>query len=72
MGPHLLNLLELAGAPLDDFEVRAFGGREAISEPFDFQLDLYSKFEGDVSGWIGKHSALFGLRAPATPPMLYM
>ncbi len=54
MGPHLLNLLALADAPLDSFELRAFGGTEAISTCFDFQLDLYSTFEGDLSGWIGK------------------
>lgn len=56
MGPHLLNLLELAEAPLDDYELLSFEGQEAISQPFDYQIELYAKVETDVSAWIGKHA----------------
>ena len=33
---------------------------------------LAKPFSQSVSGSAVKHSALFGFRAPATPPMLYM
>ena len=33
---------------------------------------LAKPFSHSESGSAVKHSALFGLRAPATPPMLYM
>ncbi|MBA2920544.1 type VI secretion system tip protein VgrG [Sphingomonas sp. MAH-20] len=54
MGPHLLNLLALADATLDDYELLSFKGHEGISEPFDFRLELFTKVEADRSSWIGK------------------
>ncbi len=53
-GPHLLNLRALADANVDDFELLRFDGREAISEPFDYQLELVPKIAADVAPWVGK------------------
>ena len=57
-GPHLLNLRALADANVVDFELLRFDGREAISEPFDYQLELIPSVEPgvdpNVANWIGK------------------
>lgn len=52
---HLLNLRVLADANVDDYALIRFQGREAISEPFDYHIELYPTGDlADVSGWIGK------------------
>lgn len=52
---HLLNLRALGDATLGDYSLLRFEGREAISEPFDYHLELTCRGEpADVSGWIGK------------------
>lgn len=53
--PHLLNLRALADAEVGDYALVRFEGREAISEPFDYHLELITSTEpSDISGWIGK------------------
>ena len=54
MGLHLLNLRSLADADPLDYALLRFDGREAISEPFDWRLELISTTEADLSAWIGK------------------
>lgn len=51
---HLLNLRVLADATVDEYALLSFEGREAISEPFDYRLELITTAEADVSAWIGK------------------
>ncbi len=52
---HLLHLRALAGVDVDAFALLRFEGREALSEPFDYRLELISPTPpGDVSAWIGK------------------
>ena len=54
MALHLLNLRVLADASLDDYALLSFEGREAISEPFDYHLELITTVDADLSTWIGK------------------
>ncbi|MET0307428.1 MAG: type VI secretion system tip protein TssI/VgrG [Sphingomonas sp.] len=54
MADHLLNLRVLADASVDDYSLLGFEGREAISEPFEYRLELIAVADVDVSGWIGK------------------
>lgn len=51
---HLLNLRELAGEALDEYALLGFEGREAISEPFEYRLEIVSTANPDLSSWIGK------------------
>lgn len=51
---HLLNLRTLADAPVDEYALLSFEGREAISEPFDYRLEIITAAEPDLSAWIGK------------------
>lgn len=52
---HLLNLRVLADADVGDYGLFRFEGREAISECFDYHIELITSVEpGDLSGWIGK------------------
>ncbi|WBH16694.1 type VI secretion system Vgr family protein [Sphingomonas radiodurans] len=51
---HLLNLRELAGEPVESYALLGFEGREAISEPFEYRLELIATTEPDLSAWIGK------------------
>ena len=51
---HLLNLHELAGEPLDEYVLLGFEGREAISEPFEYRLEIWSVANPDLSSWIGQ------------------
>lgn len=51
---HLLNLRELAGEPVEHYVLLGFEGREAISEPFEYRLELIATTEPDLSAWIGK------------------
>ncbi len=53
-GTHLLNLRALADATIDDYALVRFDGREAISEAFDYRLELIPVEAGDVAPWIGK------------------
>lgn len=53
-GTHLLNLRALADAAIDDFTLLRFDGREAISEPFDYRLELIPVEMVDIAPWIGK------------------
>jgi type VI secretion system secreted protein VgrG len=55
MAGHLLNLRVLADQNVDDYSLLRFEGREAISEPFDYRLEIIAK--DTVTGtrdWIGK------------------
>ncbi len=51
---HLLNLRALADADVDDYSLLRFDGREAISEPFDYRLELVPAVTTDTGAWIGK------------------
>ncbi len=54
MAGHLLNLRSLADATLDDYNLLSFEGREAISEPFDYRIEMITTAEPDLSSWIGQ------------------
>jgi len=54
MTGHLLNLRALAEESVDDYALLRFEGREAISECFDYRLELIPSAEPDISAWIGK------------------
>lgn len=54
MSTHLLNLRALADASIDDYALLRFDGREAISEPFDYRIELITTATPDLSSWIGK------------------
>jgi type VI secretion system secreted protein VgrG len=53
-GTHLLNLRVLSDADIGDYALLRFDGREAISEPFDYRLELIPSVEADLAAWIGK------------------
>ncbi|SFF95120.1 type VI secretion system secreted protein VgrG [Novosphingobium sp. CF614] len=54
MEKHLLNLRVLADAPIEDYALLGFEGREEISQPFDYRLELVTNSDPDLTGWIGK------------------
>lgn len=54
MAGHLLNLRALAEESVDDYALLRFEGREAISECFDYRLELIPSVEPELSDWIGK------------------
>lgn len=54
MDKHLLNLRVLADAAVEDYALVGFEGREEISQPFDYRLELITNAEPDLTGWIGK------------------
>jgi type VI secretion system secreted protein VgrG len=51
---HLLNLVALAGEPVDSYALLSFRGREAISEPFDYVIEVLTEETPVLTGWIGK------------------
>ena len=51
---HFLNLRELAGEPVARYTLVSFHGREAISEPYDYTIDLHTLERPDLTKWIGK------------------
>ena len=52
---HLLNLDVLAQEDVADYALLRFEGREALSEPFDYHLELIATAPpSGVSGWIGQ------------------
>ncbi|WP_066477512.1 MULTISPECIES: type VI secretion system Vgr family protein [unclassified Sphingomonas] len=53
MGDHLLNLRALPD-DLANYELLGFEGREAISEPFEYRLELVAGVRPDLTQWIGK------------------
>lgn len=53
---HLLNLRVLADATVDDFVLVRFDGREAMSEPFDYRLEVIGPDSPDIRTWIGKRA----------------
>ena len=53
-GTHLLNLRVLASEDVDDYSLIRFEGREAISEPFDYRLELLTTIMPEIREWIGK------------------
>lgn len=54
MAGHLLNLRVLAEESVDDYALLRFEGREAISECFEYRLELVPSIEPEISSWIGK------------------
>lgn len=54
MEKHLLNLRVLADATVEDYALVGFEGREEISQPFDYRLELITSAEPDLTSWIGK------------------
>lgn len=54
MNDHFLNLTALAGESVDDYALLSFRGREAISEPFDYTIEVLTREDPDLTGWIGK------------------
>lgn len=55
MDKHLLNLRTLADAKVEDYALVGFEGREEISQPFDYRLELITNVPNpDLTGWIGK------------------
>jgi len=54
-GSHLLNLRALASEDIAGYALLRFQGREAISEPFDYRLELIADTPpADLRSWIGK------------------
>ncbi len=54
-GAHLLNLDILAQETVDDYSLLRFDGREAISETFDYHLELFAGTRpSDLGAWIGQ------------------
>lgn len=51
---HLLNLRVLADATIEDYALLGFEGREEISQPFDYRLELITNADPDLTSWIGK------------------
>lgn len=51
---HFLNLLHLADEDVDQYALLSFEGREAISECFDYRIELITAAEPDLTRWIGK------------------
>src|SRR5258708_2171734 len=54
---HLLNLRVLAGEDPDKYALVSFEGREAISECFDYRLELLVPQDAefpDISLWVGQ------------------
>lgn len=51
---HFLNLTALAGESVDSYALLSFRGREAMSEPFDYTIEVLTREEPDLTGWIGK------------------
>lgn len=49
-----LNLRELAGEPVARYTLMGFHGREAISEPYDYTIELHTLERPDLTKWIGK------------------
>lgn len=54
MDKHLLNLRVLADAAVDDYALVEFHGREEISRPFEYRIELITQAQPDLSSWIGK------------------
>ncbi|MBM6575092.1 type VI secretion system tip protein VgrG [Microvirga sp. SRT01] len=55
MADHLLNLHAMAGVDLASLSLLRFEGREALSEPFDYRLELVCReAPGDIRRWIGQ------------------
>ncbi|WP_353229649.1 type VI secretion system tip protein TssI/VgrG [Novosphingobium sp.] len=54
--PHLLNLTALAGEQVDDYALLSFRGREAISEPFDYTIEVITDKQPVLTDWIGKQA----------------
>lgn len=54
MPRRFLNLTKLADANVDEFTLVRFEGREAISELFDYSLEIVTQEDPDISKWIGK------------------
>ncbi|MEE4452443.1 type VI secretion system Vgr family protein [Novosphingobium resinovorum] len=54
MDKHLLNLRVLADATVEDYALVGFEGREEISQPFDYRIELITSAEPDLTSWIGK------------------
>lgn len=54
MDKRLLNLRVLADAAIDDYALLGFEGREEISQPFDYRLELITNATPDLSQWIGQ------------------
>ncbi|MEH3106678.1 MAG: phage late control D family protein [Sphingomonas fennica] len=54
-GPRLLEITALASETIGDYELVRFQGREAISEPFEYHLDLVARqTPATLGAWIGK------------------
>ena len=51
---HLLNLKVLADAPIHEYALLSVHAREAISEPFDYTIELLTNQMPDLKSWIGK------------------
>lgn len=51
---NFLNLRELAGEPVAAYTLIRFNGREAISEPYDYTIELHTLERPDLTKWIGK------------------
>ncbi|MBX9662985.1 type VI secretion system tip protein TssI/VgrG [Novosphingobium sp.] len=57
MGEHLLNLRTLASATISDYALLGFEGREEISQPFEYRLELIHLASSEppkLSEWIGQ------------------
>ncbi|MFC3174563.1 type VI secretion system Vgr family protein [Novosphingobium bradum] len=54
MAEHFLNLRELAGEPVGDYALLSFHGREAISEPYEYTIELHTLARPDLTKWIGQ------------------
>ncbi len=59
---HFLNLAALAGEQVEDYALLSFRGREAISEPFDYTIEVITDKNPVLTDWIGK-TAEFNMTA---------
>ena len=53
-GKRFLNLTKLAGENVGKYTLVRFEGREAISELFDYDIEIVTQENPQISGWIGK------------------
>lgn len=67
---HFLNLTALAGETVDEYALVSFRGREAISEPFDYTIEVLTKQDPDLTSWIGK-PAEFDVAPPSGSPRIF-
>jgi type VI secretion system secreted protein VgrG len=70
LNDHLLNLMTLAGETVDNYALISFRGRETISQPFDYTIEVVTDEQPDLTDWIGK-LAEFSLSPGSGEPRVF-